>query len=145
MTAHWMSGGTLRRLARPAMLLALIAASLAPAWAEYDPPSGTGAFYDLASPEYLMEGPSAASSSSPYADALNPAASGFSQRPVLDLSYIGLAGFGGESGFGSALNLGASIPSLTCRFRIDKTVTLHGPIRSTVSQSRERTNISSPP
>ncbi|MEI6876937.1 MAG: hypothetical protein WCL50_17620, partial [Spirochaetota bacterium] len=45
----------------------------------------------------------------PWADRLNPAASGAQQRPVLDLGASLLSDFGGQ-GYGGALSLGASLP-----------------------------------
>lgn len=102
----------IRRTGALAVALAVILAGPAlSVWSDFSPPTGTGAFYDLASPESLMTGPSVVSSRSPSADALNPAASGALQRTTLDLSYLGLAGFGAEPGYGSALNLGLAVPT----------------------------------
>jgi flagellar hook assembly protein FlgD len=65
----------------------------------------------LYSPVLLSSGASAASLASPQADATNPAASGGTQRITADLSYIGLLGLGGASGFGGSLNAGLTFPT----------------------------------
>jgi flagellar hook assembly protein FlgD/outer membrane protein OmpA-like peptidoglycan-associated protein len=91
--------------------VALLLAAAPVLWSDFSPPAGTGAFYDLASPEFLMTGPTVASGMSPYSDAVNPAASGEVQRTTLDLSYLGLAGFGSQPGYGSAVNLGLAVPT----------------------------------
>ena len=105
--ARWFRTGT------TGMLLAaiLIHGPVSLVSGDYTPPTGTGAFYDLASPELLMTGPGVVSARSPAADAVNPAASGAVQRPALDLSYLGLAGFGAERGYGNAVNLGLTVPT----------------------------------
>ncbi len=64
---------------------------------------------ELFSPTFLALGPNYASFESPYADILNPAASGAKQRVNLDINYIALAGLGEEEGYGNAINMGISI------------------------------------
>lgn len=87
---------------------------LSGAFAQYNPPPGgedIGQFY---SPLFLATGTSVTSSETPEADAVNPAISGANQRPVLDLSYIGLTGFdsaGGNGWLGHAANIGLSFPT----------------------------------
>ncbi len=65
----------------------------------------------FSSPSLLSVGPNASSVASPQADAVNPAASGGSQRTTVDLNYIALIGFGGSAGWGSALNGGFAYPT----------------------------------
>ena len=94
------------------MFLALaVVASLAltPVWA-YDPPAGAETSAVLSSPTLLSGGLSAASTESPAADLVNPAASALLQRTTLDLSYTALVGLGTEDGWGNAVNIGLAIP-----------------------------------
>ncbi|NOZ69241.1 MAG: hypothetical protein GXP46_08380, partial [Deferribacteres bacterium] len=66
---------------------------------------------NLYSPSFLAAGETSAGLSSPYADLLNPAASGGVQRSVFDINYIGLAGLGSTSGWGNIVNSGLTIPT----------------------------------
>ncbi len=66
---------------------------------------------ELHSPTTLALGPNSASTESPFADIINPSASGAKQRVHLDLNYIALAGLGEEEGYGNAINLGITIPT----------------------------------
>ncbi|HUX19660.1 MAG TPA: hypothetical protein VMW69_00385, partial [Spirochaetia bacterium] len=65
----------------------------------------------LYSPSSLSTGGITTAVPSPYADILNPASSGGSQRGVVDINYIGLAGLGTTSGWGNVANLGITIPT----------------------------------
>ena len=65
----------------------------------------------LVSPGVLGGGESVSSVESPYADILNPAASGGTQRTTLDLNYIALPGIGDETAWGNVLNAGITLPS----------------------------------
>lgn len=89
-------------------LLVLVAMPLA-IWA-WDPPAYGDSTGFLTSPVFLGGPLSVASSESPMADLLNPAASGSAQRVTMDLSYLALVGTGDESGWGHALNAGLAIP-----------------------------------
>lgn len=84
-------------------------------WAQYQPPAGGEALYELYSPRSAASRGSVTSTDSPIADSLNPAASGGTQRVTLDLSYLGLTGFGSpednEGWQGHAVNLGGSFPT----------------------------------
>ncbi|TFG84217.1 MAG: cell envelope biogenesis protein OmpA [Spirochaetales bacterium] len=93
------------------LVIALAAALLlaAPAYA-YDPPAGGDNLLSLYSPVFLSGYLSASSSESPMADLLNPAASGLLQRTTLDASYTALLGLEGETGWGSAVNIGIAVP-----------------------------------
>ncbi len=65
----------------------------------------------LYSPATLASGGVTTAVPSPYADILNPAASGGSQRGVFDLNYIGLAGLGSAPGWGNVVNAGMTVPT----------------------------------
>ncbi|MDR2587860.1 MAG: gliding motility-associated C-terminal domain-containing protein [Spirochaetales bacterium] len=94
------------------MLLAfLFCGGVCALYADYKPVPGTEDVYDLVSPLFLAGGASVVSQESPAADALNPAAGGLLQRPVLEASYIGLASFRDDGWKGHAANLGASFPT----------------------------------
>lgn len=95
---------------RPAFLAFVLSAfAVLPAPA-YDPPRG-GEYAQLLSSPYLLAGGSwAASTESPVSDYLNPAASAGQQRVVLDASYAAIVGMDTQEGWGSALNLGLTIP-----------------------------------
>jgi flagellar hook assembly protein FlgD/outer membrane protein OmpA-like peptidoglycan-associated protein len=84
-------------------------------WAQYNPVNGGENSADLLSPTFIAGGAAVTSTESPAADALNPSASGLKQRTTLDISYIGLVGFGdtaANQGYrGHAANLGVAIPS----------------------------------
>jgi len=95
----------LRSLA-PVLICLMAIASLAAS----DPPIGGEALYDLYSPLFLGGGPSVTVSGAPSADALNPAANAALQRFTMEASYIALVGLGAEEGWGSVINLGASLP-----------------------------------
>ncbi|HSV56479.1 MAG TPA: hypothetical protein VLH39_05155, partial [Magnetospirillaceae bacterium] len=91
------------------LALASAAVILAPAQA-YDPPRG-GEFAQLLTSPFLLAGGSwAASTESPVSDYMNPAASAGQQRVVLDASYAAILGLDAQTGWGSALNLGLTIP-----------------------------------
>lgn len=95
------------RPAFPAILFAAFAVLSAPA---YDPPRG-GEYAQLLTSPYLLAGGSwAASTESPVSDYLNPAASAGQQRVVLDANYAAVVGMDAQTGWGSALNLGLTIP-----------------------------------
>ena len=81
-----------------------------PIHAEYLPPDGAEIFYDLYSPYFLSGGDTSTMPVSPVADSINPAASAWEERPVLDLSYSGIPGLGDVEGFGSSINAGLSFP-----------------------------------
>lgn len=77
----------------------------------FDPLPGAGVYHDLYSPVFLAGGASSVAEVSPAADALNPAASGAAQRPILDVSYMSLIGTTGQAGWGHALNGGLTWPT----------------------------------
>ncbi len=88
--------------------------ALSGAFAQYNPPAGGEEIPRFYSPLFLATGTSVTSSETPEADAVNPAISGANQRPVIDLSYIGLTGFdaaGGNGWLGHAANIGLSFPT----------------------------------
>ena len=89
----------------------ILCVSVVGIWAEYTPPTGGGAYDELASPEFLMSGPSVVAGGSPHADTLNPAVSGDAQRPIIDLNAIVLAGLGTQTGAGTSVTLGVTIPT----------------------------------
>ena len=95
------------RPAFPAILFAALAVLSAPA---YDPPRGGEYAQLLTSPFLLAGGSWAASTESPASDYLNPAASAGQQRVVLDANYAAVVGMDAQTGWGSALNLGLTIP-----------------------------------
>lgn len=81
--------------------------------AQYAPPAGGEDFFDFLSPYSVGRGATVTSDESPTADALNPAASGLSQRVTLDIGYAALAGLGETvTGVGGhVLNLGGILPT----------------------------------
>lgn len=79
--------------------------------AEYNPPDGGEALYELVSPLFLAGGPSLVSQESPTADALNPAASALQQRTTIDAGYIGLADISDDGWKGHAANIGGTLPT----------------------------------
>ncbi len=88
--------------------------ALTGAFAQYNPPAGAEDINQFYSPLFLAKGASVTSAETPEADTVNPAVSGANQRPVLDLSYIGLTGFdaaGGNGWLGHAVNVGMSFPT----------------------------------
>ncbi|HOX93021.1 MAG TPA: hypothetical protein PLC54_08845, partial [Spirochaetales bacterium] len=95
-----------RRLSTIVFALAILPLTV---WA-WDPPAYGDSTGFLSSPVFLGGPLSVASSESPMADLLNPAASGSAQRVTLDLSYLALVGTGAESGWGHAINAGIAIP-----------------------------------
>ena len=72
---------------------------------------GQNAVLDLYAPGFLGGGANAASTASPYADVINPAASGGTQRFTADLSYVALVGLGTTAGWGNVLNAGLTYPT----------------------------------
>lgn len=98
----------MRRFLKAFVVILGIAAAL-PA-AAYDPPTG-GEFSSLLASPYLLSGGSwAASTESPVSDTLNPAASAGQQRVALDANYAAIVGMENQTGWGSSLNLGLTIP-----------------------------------
>ncbi|MCX7024205.1 MAG: OmpA family protein [Spirochaetes bacterium] len=95
-----------RKSLAPALIMAVFASS---AFA-FDPPTGGDAVAGLAYAPTVAGGITVTSGDSPWADALNPAASGGQQRTVLDMNYVVLAGFEGQDGFGQGFNLGVTVP-----------------------------------
>jgi flagellar hook assembly protein FlgD len=75
------------------------------------PASAQNEVFGLLSPSSLSLGPNASSVASPLADAVNPAASGGTQRITADLNYLALIGLGGSAGWGSVLNGGVTVPT----------------------------------
>jgi outer membrane protein OmpA-like peptidoglycan-associated protein/flagellar hook assembly protein FlgD len=85
-----------------------VAIAAVPAFAT---PLGGGSLLPLLeSAQALAYGPSVTALDAPWADRLNPAASGAEQRTTLDVGYTALTDFGGGQGWGSAGGLGISIP-----------------------------------
>ena len=75
-------------------------------------PIGANTAQDLYAPSVAGRGGFTTSRGGAPASALNPAAEGEAQRIIFDIGYLGLAGFGDESGFGlGAINLGAIVPT----------------------------------
>ncbi len=72
---------------------------------------GSETIQDLYSPEFLSGGSSVVSEHTPYADVINPAASADNQLITLDLNYLALTGDTGQTGWGHAVNIGASFPA----------------------------------
>jgi flagellar hook assembly protein FlgD/outer membrane protein OmpA-like peptidoglycan-associated protein len=82
------------------------------AFAQFNPAPGGSVLYDLYAPYFLAGGADSVAELSPAADALNPAASGATQRLTLDLSYVALIGTtSGDAGWGHALNAGVTWPT----------------------------------
>ena len=81
----------------------------------YNPPAGGELPYLLATPQTLSNGASAAGGALPYATAehtaINPALVAGEQRIVVNAGFTGLIGPAADSGFGSAMNIGAVIPT----------------------------------
>ncbi|MBQ0167677.1 MAG: hypothetical protein KBT02_11280 [Treponema sp.] len=81
----------------------------------YNPPSGGELLYLLATPQSLSNGASAAGGALPYATAehtaINPALVAGEQRIVVNAGFTGLFGPEDDSGFGSAMHVGAVIPT----------------------------------
>ncbi len=95
---------------RPAYLVLALAVLAAAPSSAYDPPRG-GEYASLLTSPYLLAGGSwAASTESPVSDYLNPAASAGQQRVVLDANYAAIVGMDAQTGWGSAFNLGFTIP-----------------------------------
>ncbi len=65
----------------------------------------------LSSPSLLATGGTTVGSISPYANLLNPAASGGVQRAIFDVNYVGLAGVGPVSGLGNLFNGALTVPT----------------------------------
>ncbi len=82
-----------------------------PVFAQYTPPTGAQDFTSLYSPFVMSEGINPVNMQAPSTDSINPASSGLKQRPTVDFNYIGLFGFGTESGWGNVLNAGITYPS----------------------------------
>jgi flagellar hook assembly protein FlgD/outer membrane protein OmpA-like peptidoglycan-associated protein len=78
----------------------------------YDPPAGAAYIPLVATAGGDLPGLTVTALDSPWADRLNPAASGGQQRAVLAAGYEALAGLGDASGqgLGTALALGFSLP-----------------------------------
>lgn len=101
-----------RIMRKTGLILVCLAALVVSGFTQgYNPPAGGEDLFRFFSPRFLADGESAVSMRSPEADAVNPAASGALQRPTLDLSYLGIADFGPGTGYGQAVNLGASLPT----------------------------------
>ena len=96
------------RLRSPLIALFLLGAALAPL-SSYSPPDGGPMVPLLGSPASSGGGLSSQYVDAPWADRLNPAASGSQQRPVLDLGYGFLSDFASQ-GIGTAISLGTSLP-----------------------------------
>ena len=95
------------RISIMVLILLTMVATIAMA---FDPPAGGDALPVLSSPASMAGGATVASTESPSADVLNPAASATVQRTTFDASYIALAGLGSESGLGHGINLGLAVP-----------------------------------
>ncbi|MFA6504799.1 MAG: FlgD immunoglobulin-like domain containing protein [Treponemataceae bacterium] len=76
----------------------------------YDPPRGGETANYYASPFLIDAGSAITSTESPGSDALNPAASAGQQRTVLEAGYTAIVGTGAQTGWGSGINLGITIP-----------------------------------
>ncbi|MDR2079065.1 MAG: cell envelope biogenesis protein OmpA, partial [Treponema sp.] len=74
-------------------------------------PIGANTAQDLYSPSIAGRGGFTTSKGGAPASALNPAAEGDAQRIIFDAGYLGLPSFGGESGYGNAVNIGALFPT----------------------------------
>jgi flagellar hook assembly protein FlgD/outer membrane protein OmpA-like peptidoglycan-associated protein len=86
------------------ILAILVACGAAPVFSQDE-------IFNFYSPSFLSLGANAASLASPQADAVNPAASGATQRATAELSYIALLGLGGTAGQGSVVNGGFTLPT----------------------------------
>jgi len=95
-----------------AVLVVLIVVFSVPAFAQFNPPPGSGVLYDLYAPYFLAGGANSVSELSPAADALNPAASGATQRLTFDASYLTLIGTeSADPGWGQVINGGVTWPT----------------------------------
>jgi flagellar hook assembly protein FlgD len=94
---------------RALAILVFLAAAALPATA-FDPPSGSALITDLYSPSALAGGDSAASTLSPNADSVNPAASAGQQRVTVEASYVNLSS-ASEPKAAGGFNLGGSLPT----------------------------------
>jgi flagellar hook assembly protein FlgD len=72
---------------------------------------GADSAEDLYSPRLLGSGAFSTSQGGAPASAVNPAAGGDAQRIVFDAGYIIIPTFGGDTGLGHAVNLGALFPT----------------------------------
>ncbi|MDR2617399.1 MAG: gliding motility-associated C-terminal domain-containing protein, partial [Treponema sp.] len=99
-----------RKIAVP-LLTGFIA--IAPVFSQTDgvTPIGANTAQDLYAPSMAGRGGFITSKGGAPASALNPAAEGDAQRIIFDIGYFGLPGFGNESGYGNAVNLGAVFPT----------------------------------
>jgi len=84
-----------------------------PVFSQFDgvSPIGANTAQDLYSPSMAGRGGFTTSRGGAPAAALNPAAEGDAKRMIFDIGYIGMPGFGSESGWGNAFNLGAIFPT----------------------------------
>ena len=101
-------------LGKPAIALFLAFIVLAPLFARNDgaTPVGATTAQDLYAPSMAGRGGFTTSRGGAPASALNPAAEGEAQRIIFDAGYLGLFGFGNESGLGvGSFNMGAIIPT----------------------------------
>ncbi|MFA6508004.1 MAG: FlgD immunoglobulin-like domain containing protein, partial [Treponemataceae bacterium] len=93
------------------LLILAIALSMSAFLCAADLTQGADSVTELYSPAFIGGGAFSTSTGNAQADAVNPAASGEEQRIVLDASYAALAGLGGESGLGHAVNFGGVMPT----------------------------------
>jgi len=85
-----------------------------PVFAQHDgsTPTGANTAQDLYAPSMAGGGGFTTSRGGAPASALNPAAEGEAQRIIFDIGYLGLPGFGSDSGYGfGSVNLGAIFPT----------------------------------
>jgi len=97
------------RLRSPVIALVLASLGFVYPLLANSPPDGGLLLPLLGSPASSGSGLSSTFVEAPWADRLNPAASGAQQRPVLDLGYGLLSDFASQ-GIGTAVSLGASLP-----------------------------------
>ncbi|MDR1411565.1 MAG: gliding motility-associated C-terminal domain-containing protein [Spirochaetaceae bacterium] len=99
-------------MVRRSFLAVFLAAGIFSAYAQFPPDllKGADAVKDLYAPR-LLGGAFSTSQGGAPASAVNPAAGGDAQRIVFDAGYILIPTFGGESGLGHAVNLGALFPT----------------------------------
>ncbi|MCL2832910.1 MAG: OmpA family protein [Treponema sp.] len=84
-----------------------------PVFSQFDgvSPVGANSAMDLFSPSMGGRGGFITLKGGAPASAVNPAAEGDAQRIIFDIGYLGIPGFGKESGWGNAFNLGAVFPT----------------------------------
>lgn len=93
------------------LAVAVVFCTGANVWPQYDPVPGSDELYELFSPFFLAYGVSVASTATPAADSINPASSGFTQRPGADLNYLALVDFGDQGWGGNVLNVAGAVPT----------------------------------